>query len=382
MGAIGNQFAVVFGTRPEALKLWPVVEALRRAGASIRLCSTGQHRDLLNQIVQATNLAPDIDLRVMEANQSLSGLTCRLLSSLSELFDRERPERLIVQGDTCTAFAAALAAHHLQIPVAHVEAGLRSGDNRQPWPEEFNRKAISAIADMHFAPTEHAAQTLFSEGQPAERVFVTGNTAIDALFATRARISADPALCEPVRPVLERSRGKHLILVTCHRRENLHDPLLEIAAGLRALAARKDVHIVLPTHPNPVARERLSQALAGVANIELPPPLDHACFVRLLAAAHIVLTDSGGIQEEAPAMGKPVLVLRDRTERIEAVLAGSSRLIGTRAQRIAAETCRLLDNPTAHARMARLQSPYGDGRAGERIAAILTGNSDVVGALG
>jgi UDP-N-acetylglucosamine 2-epimerase (non-hydrolysing) len=364
---------VVLGTRPEALKLAPVIGALRQRDLHPRICVTGQHRDLLDQALRPAGIKPDIDLALMRPEQTLNDLTASIISGLSEVFGTERPDRVIVQGDTSSAMAGALAAHHLKIPVSHVEAGLRSGDTSQPWPEEFNRRAIGAIADQHFAPTTRAAQALLSEGVPAGAVHMTGNTAVDALFAMRLQIAADPLICEPVMPVLSAAQGRRLILVTCHRRENHGAGLAEIAAGIRALAARPDLFFAVAVHPNPEVSGPIGKSLQGLGNVMLLPPLDYACFVRLLSAAHLVLTDSGGIQEEAPALGKPVLILRETTERPEGVEAGTARLVGARAQRIVAETCRLLDNPEAYARMARAHSPYGDGRAAERIAAVLAG---------
>lgn len=372
---------VVLGTRPEALKLIPVIEALRNLGARPRVCVTGQHRELLDQALGPAGIRPDVDLGLMVPEQGLSGQVARMLSALSEVFAAEAPRRIIVQGDTSTAMAGALAAHHLKIPVSHVEAGLRSGDNRQPWPEEFNRRAIGAISDQHFAPTVRAAQALLAEGVAPDAVHVTGNTAIDALFAMRLQIAADPLICGPVIPVLSAAQGRRLVLVTCHRRENHGAGLAEVAAGIRALSAREDLFFAVALHPNPKVSDPLTAALQGIGNVSLLPAVDYACFVRLLAAAYLVLTDSGGVQEEAPALGKPVLILREATERPEGVEAGTARLVGARAQRIVAETCRLLDNPKVYALMARAHSPYGDGRAAERIAAILTGQQPDLKAL-
>ena len=360
---------VVFGTRPEAIKLLPVIEALRIRGVPTRLCVTAQHRELLDQAL-GKGIRPDIDLDLMRPGQSVGRLTGRMIAALDRVFAAEAPERVIVQGDTATAVAAAQAAYYRGIPVAHVEAGLRTGNPLAPHPEEGNRRMIAAIADLHFAPTAAAAQALRKEGIPAAGIFLTGNTVVDALLAMRARLASEPALAGPALPVLEHCGARRLLLVTCHRRESF-GAAREIAAALRALAARPDVLIALPLHPNPAIRGPLQRELAGVPNVMLLDPLGFAPFVALLSAAHIVLTDSGGVQEEAPVLGVPVLVLRDRTERPEGVAAGTARLIGTRAQRIVAEACRLLDNPAAHARMARAHSPYGDGRAAERIADII-----------
>ncbi|NNM75625.1 UDP-N-acetylglucosamine 2-epimerase (non-hydrolyzing) [Sphingomonas sp. ID1715] len=367
---------VVFGTRPEALKLAPVIAALRDRGAKPLVCATGQHDDLLRQALSWTGLGLDVDLGLMRPNQDLNQLTSALIAGLSNVFRLRQPERVIVQGDTSSALAAALAAYHLRIPVAHVEAGLRTGDTGQPWPEELNRRTISLIADQHFAPTARAAEALIAEGVRRAAIHVTGNTSIDALQAMRVRIAGDPMVCTETAPVLSAAAGKRLLLVTCHRRENHGAGLAEIAAAIRALAGRDDVLVALALHPNPAVAEPMEVALRHVANVYLLPPLDYACFVRLLSRSDLVLTDSGGVQEEAPAVGKPVLVLRDVTERMEGVIAGTAKLVGARSQRIVAEACLLLDNPTAYARMARAGSPYGDGRASERIAAVLTGEAE------
>ena len=366
---------VVFGTRPEAIKLAPVIASLTSRGAALSVCATGQHDFLMQQALSWTGVTPDIDLGLMRPDQDLNELTASLISGLSAVFGLHRPKRVIVQGDTTSALAGALAAHHLRIPVSHVEAGLRTGDTAQPWPEEFNRRAITLLADQHFAPTVQASKALIAERVPAHSIHITGNTSIDALLAMRARLAASPLAGAAVAPVLDGLRGRRLLLVTCHRRENHGDGLAEIAAALRALAARPDVFIAVALHPNPTVQETLGSALDGLANVALLPAPDYACFVRLLSAAHLVLTDSGGVQEEAPALGKPVLVLRDVTERMESVEAGTAKLVGARAQRIVAETCLLLDNPEAHTLMARATSPYGDGQAAERIAAVLTGET-------
>lgn len=359
----------VFGTRPEAIKLAPVIKALRLRDIPVRTCATAQHRELLDRALGA-ELSPDIDLDLMRPGQSLAALTARMIAALDRVFAAERPERIIVQGDTATALVAAQAAYFQGIPIAHVEAGLRTGDLGAPHPEEGNRRMIGAIADMHFAPTAGAAQALRKEGIPAALIHVTGNTVVDALYDVRSRLGRDPELAGAARQVIDQSAGKRLILVTCHRRESFA-AAAEIAAAIRALARRPDVLIALPLHPNPAIRRPLETALRDRPNVLLLEPLGFAPFVSLLFAAHFVLTDSGGVQEEAPVLGTPVLVMRDLTERPEGVAAGTARLVGTRAQRIVSEACLLLDNPAAHARMARAHSPYGDGRAAERIAEII-----------
>ena len=349
---MGKLFVVV-GTRPEAIKLAPVIRALRTAGATVTVCATGQHRTLAGEALAWFGLVPDLGLGPHPAD--LDGLSASLLTAVGAAIDAEQPERVIVQGDTASALAGALAAHHRRLPVAHVEAGLRSGDLAAPWPEEGNRRLIAALADLHFAPTEVAAAALRAENIAAAAIHMTGNSGIDAL-----------RLIPPGPPPLDPG-GRRLILVTCHRRESFGRGIAGIAAALRALARRPDVTIALPLHPNPVVRAGLG-ALDGVRLLD---PLTYPDFVRLLAAAHLVLTDSGGVQEEAPALGVPVLVLRDTTERPEGVAAGTARLVGTKARRILAEACRLLDDPAAHAAMARAHCPYGDGHAARRIAAVL-----------
>jgi UDP-N-acetylglucosamine 2-epimerase (non-hydrolysing) len=360
---------IVLGTRPESIKLAPVIAALRNCNVPTRICATAQHRELLDRAL-GPELMPDVDLNLMRHGCSLTALTARMTATLDRIFAAEDPNRVVVQGDTATALAAAQAAYFRGIPVAHVEAGLRTGDLGAPHPEEGNRRMIGAIADLHFAPTAGAAAALRREGVSARRIHITGNTDVDALHDIRARLGRDPELAGAAREVIDRCAGKRLILVTCHRRESFA-AAPEIAAAIRALANRPDVMIALPLHPNPAIRRPLEKALRGQANVELLEPLGFAPFVSLLAAAHFVLTDSGGVQEEAPVLGTPVLVMRDVTERPEGVAAGTARLVGTRAQRIVSEACLLLDNPAAHARMARVHSPYGDGRAAERIADII-----------
>ncbi|MBA2919747.1 UDP-N-acetylglucosamine 2-epimerase (non-hydrolyzing) [Sphingomonas sp. MAH-20] len=361
---------VVFGTRPEAIKLIPVVRALQRRRMAVTVCTTGQHREILDSVLHGAGLAPDIDLAIMRDDQSPIDLMARLLPRLTKVMEEERPCRVLVHGDTTTALVAAICAYHLEIPVGHVEAGLRSGDNRQPWPEEFNRKSISAIADLHFAPTAHAAKVLEAEGIPSASIHVTGNTSVDALHAIRS----DPrysGLSLGVRATLASTLGKRFILVTCHRRENHGRGLAQIATAIRAIASRGDVALGICLHPNPNAHAPLRTMLRGCEHVNLLPAPTYPDFIKLLSTAHLVLTDSGGVQEEAPALGVPVLVLRNTTERPEGIESGAARLVGSQAETIIAETYRLLDDPLAHARMKRSPFPYGDGRAGERIASIL-----------
>ncbi|WP_337180483.1 non-hydrolyzing UDP-N-acetylglucosamine 2-epimerase [Sphingopyxis granuli] len=362
----------VFGTRPEAIKMFPVVHALQvQAGIDARVCVTAQHREMLDQVLDIARIAPDVDLDVMTPNQSLDALLARLVTGLGEVFDRDRPDRILVHGDTLTTMAATLAAYFRKIPVGHVEAGLRSGNIYHPWPEEVNRKVAGAVADLHFAPTETAAAALRAENVPAERIHVTGNTVIDALLATRARIDEEPSLAAGLDPLLARFAGRRIIAMTSHRRENFGDGMTAIAEAIAGIAARDDVAVIFPVHPNPHVRGAMEPILGGLSNVALIDPLDYPHFVRLLAASDLVLTDSGGVQEEAPSLGKPVLVMRETTERPEGIEAGTARLVGTDRNRIVAEIFSLLDDKDAYDAMARAHNPFGDGRAAERIAEIV-----------
>lgn len=363
---------VVFGTRPEAIKLFPVVDALARTdGLAVRTCVTAQHRGLLDQVLGIAGIVPDIDLDLMEPGQSLDRLTARLLTGLGDVLDAERPDRVIVQGDTTTAMAGALAAYYRKIPVGHVEAGLRSGDIYRPWPEEVNRRIVTPIADQHFAPTETAAAALRRENVDPATIHVTGNTVIDALHATRAKLDADPSLGSGLDGIAARFAGKRIILVTTHRRENFGDGMEGIARALARIAQRDDVAILFPIHPNPNVVTVMDALLGERGNIARIDPLDYPHFIRALGMAEIVLSDSGGVQEEAPALGKPVLVMRDTTERPEGVAAGTARLIGTSENRIVSEIFTLLDDKQAWSAMARAHNPFGDGHASARIARIV-----------
>ncbi len=363
---------VVFGTRPEAIKMFPVVHALRQLPTlDVRVCVTAQHREMLDQVLEIARITPDIDLDVMQANQTLDGLLARLVVGLGETFDREQPDRVLVHGDTLTTMAATLAAYFRKIPVGHVEAGLRSGNIYHPWPEEVNRKVAGAVADLHFAPTATAAAALRAENVPAERIHITGNTVIDALLATKTRIDEDTSLASGLDPLVARFAGKRLIAVTSHRRENFGDGMNAIAEAIAAIAARSDVAVVFPVHPNPHVRSCMEPILGGLSNVALIDPLDYPHFVRLLATSELVLTDSGGVQEEAPALGKPVLVMRETTERPEGIEAGTARLVGTDKARIVSEIFSLLDDKKAYSAMARAHNPFGDGTAAKQIAEIV-----------
>jgi UDP-N-acetylglucosamine 2-epimerase (non-hydrolysing) len=359
----------VFGTRPEAIKLCPLVLEMRaRPAFEVRVAVTGQHRDMLDTMLERFEVSADIDLDVMRPNQSLAGLTARILERLDPVFDLERPDFLLVQGDTTTTFAGALAAFYHRVPVGHVEAGLRTADLREPFPEELNRVLATRLSSLHFAPTRRAAANLLAEGVPAGSVHVTGNTGIDALLYTRSRLESGlwPGYDGPVpRP------GSRFILMTAHRRESFGDGFERICTAVERIAARGDVAVIYPVHPNPNVRSVVYRRLDGIPGVHLIEPLDYVPFVDLARRAEILLTDSGGIQEEGPSLGKPVLVMRDKTERQEAVEAGTARLVGTDPARIAAEVFRLLDSASAREAVTRLENPFGDGRACPRISDLI-----------
>ncbi len=337
-------------------------------GLTVRTCVTAQHRGLLDQVLAIADLSPDIDLDLMEPGQTLDRLTARLLTGLGEVMDAEKPDLVMVQGDTATAMTGALAAYYRKVPVAHVEAGLRSGDIYQPWPEEVNRRIVAPIAALHFAPTETAAEALRRETIPADTIHVTGNTVIDALHWTADRVAADPALAAGLDAIAARFTGKRIVLVTTHRRENFGDGMAAIARAIGRIAERDDVAVLFPVHPNPNVVSVMDAILGDRANVARIEPLDYPHFVRALGMAEIVLTDSGGVQEEAPALGKPVLVMRETTERPEGVAAGTAKLIGTDEDRIISEIFTLLDDAGVYAAMARAHNPFGDGHAAARIA--------------
>ncbi len=364
----------VFGTRPEAIKMAPVVLRLASEPAIQSIvCTTGQHRHMLDQMLGAFGVTPDIDLGVMTAGQTLNALTGQILTSLDEVLEQTKPDRVLVHGDTATAMAASLAAFHRRIPVGHVEAGLRTYDMQKPWPEEMNRRFVDIVSDLMFAPTEGSRQNLAGE-RLGGRVFVTGNTVIDALHEAQAILARNAVLRARIDQGLPRlNPAKRLVLVTGHRRESFGDGFRDICSALLRLADWPDVEIVYPVHLNPAVREPVTQALGGRDNIHLIAPQDYFPFVRLMERADVILTDSGGVQEEAPALGKPVLVMRDVTERPEAVAAGAAELVGTAPDSIVAAVGRVLDEEAVRLTFARHRSPYGDGRAAERIAAALQG---------
>ena len=367
-----KRILTIFGTRPEAIKLFPLVHALEADKRfDSRVCVSAQHRTMLDQVLDIAGIVPDHDLDLMQPDQTLDGLTAALLTHLGKVMDAERPDWVVVQGDTATAMAGAIAAYYRKVPVAHVEAGLRSGNIHHPWPEEVNRKIIGAIAALHCAPTETAARALRRESVDPAAIHVTGNTVIDALHWISARIEREPQLAAGLAEIERRFAGKHIIGVTSHRRENFGEGMEAIASAIRRLAERPDVAIVFPVHLNPNVRAVMNERLGGLDNVALIEPLDYPHFARLLAIATLMLTDSGGVQEEAPALGKPVLVMRETTERPEGVEAGTARLVGTDANRIVAEAERLLDDEAAYAAMARAHNPFGDGQSAARIVDLL-----------
>lgn len=365
----------VVGTRPEAIKMAPVIQALAEAsGIESRLCVTGQHRQMLDQVLELFRLRPDFDLNLMKPGQDLTDVTCGALLGLRGVLTECKPDIVLVQGDTTTAMSGALAAFYQKVPVGHIEAGLRTGDLLAPWPEEANRRLVSPITRWHFAPTTQARDNLVREGVSSTSIHVTGNTVIDALLSVVARLRKEPGLSERLfaaLPVFEPRKRK--ILVTGHRRENFGGGFESICLALRDLAARGDVQIIYPVHLNPNVQEPVRRILGDVSGVHLIPPQDYLPFVALMDRSDLIITDSGGVQEEAPSLGKPVLVMRDTTERPEAVQAGTVRLVGTDRKRIVSEANLLLDDSNAYGAMSRAHNPYGDGKAAGRIVKTLAG---------
>ena len=365
----------VFGTRPEAVKMAPVIQRLAQTpGMESRVCVTAQHRQMLDQVLNLFDIQPDYDLDLMRDDQSLAELSAAIFTHLDPVFTDFEPDWVLVQGDTTTVAVTSLLAYYRRIKVGHVEAGLRTHDKWQPFPEELNRRVAGVVADLHFAPTGQARENLLREGIPDEVIAVTGNPVIDALHFVAQQ--PEPREIEELLgklgiatlpTVVRNGTGKSLILVTAHRRENFGEPLENICLALKELAKRGDVEIVYPVHLNPNVQEPVRRILGNVPHVTLLPPLDYLPLVHLQKRAKIILTDSGGIQEEAPAFGVPVLVLREVTERPEGVAAGTLKLVGTDAGNILSEALRLLDNPSAHAEMAKAVNPFGDGHATERI---------------
>lgn len=364
-----DRVLVVFGTRPEAIKMAPVVAALRRHhGLTTYVCVTGQHRQMLDQVLGIFDIKPDFDLNVMRASQSLEATAAEILLGVGEVLEELNPQWVLVHGDTSTAFAAALACFYRGVRVGHVEAGLRTGDLHSPWPEEMNRCFVDMVSDLLWAPTGRAEQNLLNEGKKATQISVTGNTVIDALFHMRTLLTQDRVLRERMQEKFSfLNPSKRLILVTGHRRESFSGGLSEICAALVALSSRSDVEIVWPVHLNPLVQKVVSSALAGHDNVHLLAPQDYVSFVELMCRSYLIITDSGGIQEEAPALDKPVLVARDVTERPEVLEAGAARLVGTTRDSVVEGALRILDSEDEYRRMASAPNPFGDGRAAERI---------------
>lgn len=373
-----RKVAFVFGTRPEAVKLAPVILALENH-PTLRphVCVTGQHRQMLDQVLEVFGIIPDVDLRLMEPNQTLASLTARAVSAVDVYLAEHSPDVVVVQGDTTTVLCAALAAFYRRIPVGHVEAGLRTWNKFSPFPEEINRVLTTRVADCHFAPTEWSRDNLLREGIPQERVFVTGNTVIDALWIACDKVRRDPPPIPGLPHELMNGQShRKVVLVTAHRRENLGDGLESICHAVSALAEQfPDVAFVYPVHLNPNVREPVRRLLAGKPNVHLIEPLAYLPFVAMMDRSTLVLTDSGGVQEEAPSLGKPVLVMRDTTERPEAIAAGTATLVGTCRETIFRTVARLLTDPEAYTKVSRTQNPYGDGHAAERIVSILAGDA-------
>lgn len=363
---------LVFGTRPEAIKMAPVYDALKSTkGLEVRIAVTAQHRQMLDQVLSLFDIVPDYDLNVMKPGQSLTEITAAVLEGLKPVLEDFRPDLVLVHGDTTTTCSASLAAYYQQIPVGHVEAGLRTGNIYSPWPEEINRKIAGTIARLHFAPTERAAANLKREAVPSDYISVTGNTVIDSLLNVAARLESDETQTAAFDAAFGIDAKRRLILVTGHRRESFGGGFDRICAAIAALASRDDVQIVYPVHLNPNVKGPVVSSLGSLDRVGLFPPQDYLPFVHLMRRSSIILTDSGGVQEEAPSLGKPVLVMRDVTERPEAVDAGTVKLVGTDTDLIVAEATALLDGDNAYDRMARAHNPYGDGNASQRIRDIV-----------
>lgn len=367
----------VFGTRPEAIKMAPLALALAADERfEAKVCVTGQHREMLDQVLDLFEIQPDFDLNIMKPGQDLTDVTSAILQGMKGVFAEFKPDMVLVHGDTATTFAASLAAYYQQIPVAHVEAGLRTGNLYSPWPEEANRKLTGALANLHFAPTTNSQENLLKEGIASDSIVVTGNTVIDALLDVVKRLDQDSALyAKAAAPTAFLDSSRKLVLVTGHRRESFGGGFERICQALMEVAQQHpDVDIVYPVHLNPNVREPVNRLLTGIDNIHLIEPLDYLPFVHLMSRAHIILTDSGGIQEEAPSLGKPVLVMRDTTERPEAVAAGTVKLVGTETVNIVRELNHLLLDQQAYKAMSYAHNPYGDGQACKRILDALLAN--------
>lgn len=367
---------IVIGTRPEAIKMAPVVKALQaNAEINVKVCVTAQHRQMLDSVLQLFEIVPDYDLNVMEPGQDLEDITARILQSFKTVLRSEKPDIVLVHGDTTTTFSTGLTCFYENIPVGHVEAGLRTGNLQSPWPEEMNRRVTGTLATLHFAPTQNAYQNLVNEGVLSNQISITGNTVIDALLMIVNKIRIDQSLSDTLHNKYSfLNPNQKLILVTAHRRENFGVPFIEICQALKEISFRDDVELVYPVHLNPNVQEPVNRILSGVENIHLLEPLDYLDFVYLMNRSYLVITDSGGIQEEAPALGKPVLVLRENTERPEAVSAGTVKLVGTNKDIILSNVFTLLGDSETYNKMAQAQNPFGDGKAAKRIAERLLQN--------
>ncbi|MBX7459970.1 non-hydrolyzing UDP-N-acetylglucosamine 2-epimerase [Qipengyuania huizhouensis] len=362
----------IFGTRPEAIKLFPLIHALEADSRfESRVCVSAQHRSMLDQVLSIADIRPDHDLDLMTEGQTLDELTARALTGIGKVLDEEKPDWVVVQGDTTTVMAGAIAAYYRKIPVCHIEAGLRSGDIYQPWPEEVNRRLVGTFARLHCAPTQTSADALLKENVDPACVHVTGNTVIDALKWVTGRIEAQPSLASGLADLEKRFAGKRIIGITSHRRENFGEGIQNIANAVKRIASRDDIAVIFPVHMNPNVRAVMNEQLEGLGNVALIEPLDYPHFARLLDISHLMLTDSGGVQEEAPALGKPVLVMRETTERPEGVEAGTAKLVGTDTETIVREAEHLLDDHEAYALMARAHNPFGDGHSSQRICDLL-----------
>ncbi len=375
-----KKILIVFGTRPEGIKMAPLVRRLQASTADVRVCVTGQHKEMLQQVLDIFEIEPDFDLQVMKQGQDLFDVTSRVLMGMREVLTTWTPDVVVVHGDTTTTFAATLAAFYVKVQVAHVEAGLRTGNLYDPWPEEANRALTGRLASLHFAPTATSKMNLVREGVSEECIFVTGNTVIDALLYVVGRIEGNSLLLnrsiEKIRAFGYQLSERKFVLITGHRRENFGQRFTNIFSAIKELAQRfTDVDFVYPVHLNPNVRVPAQQMLGGIANVYLLEPLEYEPFVYLMSKAHIIITDSGGIQEEAPSLGKPVLVMRDTTERPEAVDAGTVRLVGTDHTRIVNGVTSLLENSDEYSQMSRAHNPYGDGHAAERITQSLLSSS-------
>lgn len=366
---------VVFGTRPEAIKMAPVVLRLKAsAHTKVTVCVSAQHREMLDQVLDLFEIRPDFDLDIMRPGQTLASVTSAIIEKISDVIEQVRPDLVLVHGDTTTAFASALAAFYQKVAIGHVEAGLRSGNIHSPWPEEMNRRFVSEVTSLHFAPTKAARDNLLAEGVPSDRILVTGNTVIDALMSVTGKIRSDGGAETSFGQI---GRGRPIVLVTGHRRENFGQGIEAVCRALKRLAEQHDLDIVYPVHPNPNVMRPVHNLLDDIRGIHLIEPLDYKSFVALMNRAHIIITDSGGVQEEAPSLGKPVLVMRDTTERPEAVAAGTVILVGVDENRIFEQASRLLTDQEHYAAMSAAHNPYGDGQAAERIARTIEGRAEV-----